>query len=72
MKKISIFIFFIIISSFSFSYYIGDYLLFNEAKILFEKGDYEKANLKFRTLEKSYSSSNIVKSNYYTFFYALN
>lgn len=72
MKKITIFIFYIIISSFSFSYYIGDYLLFNEAKLLSEKGDYTKANLKFRTLEKSYPSSNIVKSNYYTFFYALN
>ncbi|MGL5124024.1 MAG: transglycosylase SLT domain-containing protein [Fusobacteriaceae bacterium] len=72
MKKILILFFYIIITSFSFSYYIGDYLLFNEAKILFEKGDYKNADLKFITLEKNFSSSNIVKSNYYTFFYALN
>ncbi len=72
MKKFLFFIYFLFIYNLSFSYYINDYILFKECVNLYENEEYSKAEIKFRSLEKSYPSSNLVKSNYYAYFMALN
>ncbi|MGL4252808.1 MAG: transglycosylase SLT domain-containing protein [Fusobacteriaceae bacterium] len=50
---------------------IDDYLLFNDAKKDFKKGDFNTSVLKFRSLQDSFKSSPIVKSNYYKYYFAL-
>ncbi|MGL4403750.1 MAG: transglycosylase SLT domain-containing protein [Fusobacteriaceae bacterium] len=50
---------------------IDDYLLFYDAKKDFENGEFTTSVLKFRSLEDSFKSSPIVKSNYYKYYYAL-
>ncbi|MGL6130491.1 MAG: hypothetical protein ACRCZ9_02605, partial [Fusobacteriaceae bacterium] len=50
---------------------IDDYLLFNSAKKDFENREFTTSVLKFRSLQDSFKSSPIVKSNYYKYYYAL-
>lgn len=50
---------------------IDDYLLFHDAKQAFKNGDFTTSVLKFRSLQDSFKSSPIVKSNYYKYYYAL-
>lgn len=55
----------------TYPYIISDYLLFNEAKKDFQNGDINSSILKFRSLQDSFKSSPVVKSNYYKYYYAL-
>lgn len=72
MKKFLFMIYFLFTYNCTFSYFINDYNLFKECVTLYDKGEYSNAEVKFRSLEKSYPSSNLVKNNYYAYFMALN
>lgn len=70
-KKILCICIFFIAITYSFSYHIDDYILFSEAKNLYENKNFEQATYKFKALERAYPSSSLVKSNYYAYFLAL-
>lgn len=67
LTSILFFIFFL----FAQAYTIDDYLLFHEARKNFKNGDFDTSVLKFRSLQDSFQSSPIVKSNYFKYYFAL-
>lgn len=64
-------ILFFIFYTFLYPYTINDYLLFHDARKDFKNGDFNSSVIKFRSLQDSFKSSPIVKSNYYKYYYAL-
>lgn len=71
MIKLLSSILFFIFFTLGHAYTIDDYLLFYDAREDFKKEIFSTSVLKFRSLQDSFRSSPIVKSNYYKYYFAL-